>query len=162
MIANHGQKIKYHHDVIGVNSRLDTLQAAILNVKLKYLVDYEKRRNMVAEFYDRELLSLNYVEIPYREVNSTHVFHQYTLKTRGINRDHFKNYLESKGIPSMIYYPVPLHLQKAYKQPEYAEGSFKITEELSRTVISLPIHTEMTEEQLSYICNIIKEYPHHG
>ncbi len=162
MIANHGQKIKYHHDRVGVNSRLDTIQAAILNVKLKYLGDYEKRRNMVAEFYDRELASLNFVEIPYRTSNTTHVFHQYTLKTRGINRDHFKIYLESKGIPSMIYYPVPLHLQKAYMRPVYPEGSFMITEELSRTVISLPIHTEMNEEQLSYICNIIKEYPHHG
>ena len=117
MIANHGQKVKYHHDIIGVNSRLDTLQAAILNVKLKYLDEYEKRRNEVATFYDRELSSLDFVEIPYRSINSTHVFHQYTLKTQGINRDHFKNYLESKGIPSMIYYPVPLHLQKAYEQP---------------------------------------------
>lgn len=162
MIANHGQKIKYHHDIIGVNSRLDTLQAAILNVKLKYLNEYEKRRNKVAQFYDRELSSLNFFEIPYRASNSTHVFHQYTLKTKGINRDHFKTYLESKGIPTMIYYPVPLHLQKAYERPEYPIGSFKITEELSRTVISLPIHTEMNEEQLSYICSTIKEYSHHG
>ena len=162
MIANHGQKVKYHHDVIGVNSRLDTLQAAILNVKLKYLDEYETRRNEVATSYDRELSSLDFVEIPYRNINSTHVFHQYTLKTRGIDRDHFKNYLEGKGIPSMIYYPVPLHLQKAYEQPEYPEGSFKITEELSRTVISLPIHTEMNEVQLSYICNTIKKYPYHG
>jgi UDP-2-acetamido-2-deoxy-ribo-hexuluronate aminotransferase len=162
MIANHGQKVKYHHDCIGVNSRLDTLQAAILNVKLKYLDDYEMRRNRVARFYDRELAFLNFVEIPYRTANTTHVFHQYTLRTKGINRDHFKTYLESKGIPTMIYYPVPLHLQKAYVQPEYPEGSFIVTEELSRTVISLPIHTEMNEEQLSYICNIIKEYPHHG
>lgn len=162
MIANHGQKVKYHHDIIGVNSRLDTLQAAILNVKLKYLDDYEKCRNHVAEYYDRELSALNFLEIPYRAVNSTHVFHQYTLKTMGINRDHFKTFLESKGIPTMIYYPVPLHLQKAYASPEYPAGSFKITEDLSRTVISLPIHTEMNEEQLSYICSTIKEYPHYG
>lgn len=162
MIANHGQRIKYHHDIIGVNSRLDTLQAAILNVKLKYLDDYETRRNWVAKFYDGELSSLNFVEIPYRTANSTHVFHQYTLKTKGINREQFKAYLDSKGIPTMIYYPVPLHLQKAYASPEYPAGSFKITEELSRTVISLPIHTEMNEEQLSYICSTIKEYPHHG
>lgn len=162
MIANHGQKVKYHHDIIGVNSRLDTLQAAILNVKLKYLDDYEMRRNQVARFYDRELSSLNFVEIPYRTTNSTHVFHQYTLITKGINRDHFKTYLESKGIPSMIYYPVPLHLQKAYESSEYPIGSFKITEELSRSVISLPIHTEMNEKQLSYICSTIKEHPHHG
>ncbi len=162
MIANHGQKIKYHHEVIGVNSRLDTLQAAILNVKLKYLNEYEKRRNAVADFYDHELSALDFLETPTRVANSTHVFHQYTLKTKGIDRDQFKIYLESKGIPSMIYYPVPLHLQKAYEQPNYPEGSFKITEQLSKTVLSLPIHTEMNEEQLSYICNTIKHYPNHG
>jgi UDP-2-acetamido-2-deoxy-ribo-hexuluronate aminotransferase len=162
MIANHGQKIKYHHDIIGVNSRLDTLQAAILNVKLKYLDDYESRRNQVAKFYDRELSSLNFVEVPFRASNCTHVFHQYTLKTREINRDQFKVYLENKGIPTMIYYPVPLHLQHAYARPEYPVGSFKITEELSRTVISLPIHTEMNEEQLSYICTTIKEFPNYA
>lgn len=162
MIANHGQKVKYHHDIIGVNSRLDTIQAAILNVKLTYLDDYENRRSKVAEFYDRKLSSLSFVEVPHRTANSTHVYHQYTLKTKGIDRDHFKVYLESKGIPTMIYYPVPLHLQKAYAQPEYPIGSFKITEELSRTVISLPIHTEMSEEQSTYICSIIKEYSHHG
>jgi dTDP-4-amino-4,6-dideoxygalactose transaminase len=161
MIANHGQKVKYHHEIIGVNSRLDTLQAAILNVKLKYLDDYEMRRNQVAEYYDRELSPLSFVEVPFRAINSTHVFHQYTLQTKGIDRNHFKAYLESKGIPTMIYYPVPLHLQKAYASPEYPAGSFRITEELSRTVISLPIHTEMNEEQLSYICSTIKEYPQH-
>ena len=158
MIANHGQRIKYHHDVIGINSRLDTLQAAILQVKLKYLDEYEKRRNEAAAFYDEHLSSLSFLEIPFRSLNSTHVFHQYTVKTKGINRDHFKTYLESKGIPSMIYYPVPLHLQKAYKRHEYPGGSFKITEQLSETVLSLPIHTEMTEEQLSYICTVIKAY----
>ena len=161
MIANHGQKIKYHHDIIGVNSRLDTLQAAILNVKLKYLDDYEQRRNKVADFYDQELSSVSFLQLPLRVTNSSHVFHQYTLKTKGINRDHFKSYLEGKGIPTMIYYPVPLHLQKAYTRPEYPKGSFKVTEELSQTVISLPIHTEMNEEQLSYICNTIKEFANH-
>jgi len=158
MIANHGQRIKYHHDVIGINSRLDTLQAAILQVKLKYLDEYEKRRNEAAAFYDEHLSSLSFLEIPIRSTYSTHVFHQYTIKTKGTNRDQFKAYLESKGIPSMIYYPVPLHLQKAYQRPEYPEGSFKITEQLSKTVLSLPIHTEMTEAQLSYICNTIKAY----
>lgn len=161
MIANHGQKIKYHHDIIGVNSRLDTLQAAILNVKLKYLDEYEEKRNDVAAFYDRALSSLPFLELPFRIPNSTHVFHQYTVKTKGIDRDKFKAYLESKGIPSMIYYPVPLHLQKAYRSEEYPEGSFPITERLSKTVISLPIHTEMTVNQLSYICNVIKAFPSH-
>lgn len=162
MIANHGQRKKYHHEIIGVNSRLDTLQAAILNVKINYLDEYATRRNEVADFYDRELSSLSFMQTPYRAANSTHVFHQYTLKTNGIDRDAFKLYLESKGIPTMIYYPVPLHLQKAYMQVKYPEGSFRITEELSKTVISLPIHTEMTTEQLSYICNAIKEYPVNG
>lgn len=162
MIANHGQKIKYHHDVIGVNSRLDTIQAAILNVKLKYLDEYEKSRNEVAAFYDRELSSLPFIETPLRTRNSTHVFHQYTIKTKGIERDGFKSYLESKGIPSMIYYPVPLHLQNAYRKPDYPEGSFRITERLSKTVLSLPIHTEMKPDQLSYICDTIKAFPLHG
>jgi len=158
MIANHGQRIKYHHDIIGVNSRLDTLQAAILNVKLRYLDEYEQRRNEVAAFYDRELSSCSFVEIPFRSPRSSHVFHQYTLKTKGIDRDAFKAYLERKGIPSMIYYPVPLHLQKAYYRSKYPEGSFRVTEELSRTVISLPIHTEMKLDQLSYICETIKSF----
>jgi dTDP-4-amino-4,6-dideoxygalactose transaminase len=161
MIANHGQKVKYHHDRIGVNSRLDTLQAAVLNVKLKYLDEYEMKRNDVAEFYDRELSSLPFLEIPFRSPNTTHVFHQYTVKTKGIDRDQFKTYLESKGIPSMIYYPVPLHLQKAYRREEYPEGSFQITERLSKTVLSLPIHTEMKVNQLSYICGAIKDYKPH-
>ncbi len=162
MIANHGQRIKYHHDVIGVNSRLDTLQAAILNVKLNYLDEYESLRNAVAEFYDRELSSLPFLELPFRSPNSTHVFHQYTIKTKGIDRNKFKTYLESKGIPTMIYYPVPLHLQKAYRKDEYPEGSFAITERLSQTVISLPIHTEMKVSQLSYICEMIKAFPVNG
>lgn len=158
MIANHGQQIKYHHDLIGVNSRLDTLQAAILNVKLKYLDEYEGRRNKVASFYDQNLASLDFLEIPFRNPKSTHVFHQYTIKTRGIDRDKLKMYLEEKGIPTMIYYPVPLHLQKAYARSDYPVGSFPVTEQLSRTVLSLPIHTEMNEEQLLYICNTIKDF----
>jgi UDP-2-acetamido-2-deoxy-ribo-hexuluronate aminotransferase len=141
---------------------LDTLQAAILNVKIKHLNDYANRRNEVADYYDRELSNLPFLNVPVRAANSTHVFHQYTLKTKGINRDEFKAYLESKEIPTMIYYPVPLHLQHVYRQPDYPEGSFTITEALSRTVISLPIHTEMTREQLSYICNTIKAYPVNG
>jgi UDP-2-acetamido-2-deoxy-ribo-hexuluronate aminotransferase len=162
MIASHGQKVKYHHDIIGINSRLDTLQAAILKVKLKYLEEYTRKRNEAADFYDQELTSCNFLEIPIRAKNSTHVFHQYTLKTKGIDRDSFKKYLESKGVPSMIYYPVPLHLQKAYKRPGFGEGSFPVTEQLSKTVISLPIHTEMTKEELAYICQVIKEYPQHA
>lgn len=161
MIANHGQQIKYHHDIIGINSRLDTLQAAILLVKLKYLNEYTQRRNKVADFYDENLKDCRFVETPFRSLKSTHAYHQYTLKVKTIDRDHFKKYLEAKGIPIMIYYPVPLHLQKAYKKAGFGEGSFPITEQLSKTVISLPIHTEMTEAELSYICGQIKAYPQH-
>ncbi len=156
MMANHGQKIKYHHDIIGVNSRLDTLQAAILLVKLKYVDGYTAKRNDVAAFYDKMLAEIKQVKIPFRMQQSSHVFHQYTLKTS--RRDELKSELEKKGIPSMIYYPVPLHLQKAYERPGFGEGSFPVTEQLSRTVISIPIHTEMKSEELSYICDSIKGF----
>lgn len=162
MISTHGQKIKYHHDVVGINSRLDTLQAAILNVKLKYLEEYTRKRNEVAAYYDKALAGCTFIEPPRRALNSTHAFHQYTLKTKGIDRDHFKKYLEGNGIPSMIYYPVPLHLQKAYQKPEFGVGSFPVTEYLSKVVISLPIHTEMTNEELAYICEMIIAYPKHA
>ena len=158
MISSHGQKLKYHHDIIGVNSRLDTLQAAILLVKLKYLDDYTRRRNEAATYYDKHLVNVPFVQIPYRASNSTHVFHQYTLRTKDIDRDHFKKYLADKQVPTMIYYPIPLHLQNAYRQEKFGEGAFPVTEKLSRTVLSLPIHTEMTEDELSYICQTIKEY----
>jgi dTDP-4-amino-4,6-dideoxygalactose transaminase len=158
MISTHGQKIKYQHDIVGVNSRLDTLQAAILEVKLKYLDEYTRKRNEVANYYNKHLASVAFIELPLRAKNSTHVFHQYTIKTKEIDRDHFKKYLQDKSIPSMIYYHIPLHLQKAYKQAGFGEGSFPVTEKLSKTVLSLPIHTEMTEDELSYICQSIKEY----
>lgn len=158
MMANHGQKIKYHHESIGVNSRLDTLQAAILNVKLKYLNEYTQRRNDVAAYYDKALKDIKQFSLPYRAPYSTHAFHQYTVRVSEIDRDEFKLYLDKCGIPSMIYYPVPLHLQKAYRQPGIERGAFPLTERLSKTVISLPIHTEMKEDQLEYICNIIRKY----
>ncbi|HEX8061261.1 MAG TPA: DegT/DnrJ/EryC1/StrS family aminotransferase [Cyclobacteriaceae bacterium] len=148
VIANHGQKKKYHHERIGVNSRLDTIQAAILNVKLRYLHEYEKKRNKVANYYDEHL---NGVTIPVRAKNSTHVFHQYTIKVQ--RRDALKEHLASRNIPTMIYYPVPLHRQKAYFQ----DTCFPVTEQLSGSVLSLPIHTEMTEEQLDYICRSVNE-----
>jgi dTDP-4-amino-4,6-dideoxygalactose transaminase len=158
MISTHGQRVKYQHDIVGVNSSLDTLQAAILEVKLKYLDEYTRKRNEVANYYDKNLANISFIELPVRAKNSTHVFHQYTLKTKGIDRDHFKKYLEEKNVPSMIYYPIPLHLQKAYKRDGFGEDSFPVTEKLSKTVLSLPIHTEMTESELSYICEVIKEY----
>lgn len=157
MIANHGQRIKYHHDIIGVNSRLDTLQAAILNVKLKYLAGYTAQRNEVADYYDRNITS-KYITAPARYPNSSHVFHQYTVKVQGSNRDDFQKYLASNNIPSMIYYPVPLHLQKAYRRQGFGTGHFPVTEKLSKTVISLPIHTEMDPEQLEFICETINKF----
>jgi UDP-2-acetamido-2-deoxy-ribo-hexuluronate aminotransferase len=156
MIANHGQKIKYHHDIIGINSRLDTIQAAILNVKLNYLDEYTKKRNDAATFYDRALVDIPQVNTPCRFERSTHVFHQYTLQVE--NRDELKKYLERQNIPTMIYYPVPLHFQKAYQRVDAPAGSFPVTEMLSKTVISLPIHTEMKTDELTFICDAIKKY----
>lgn len=159
MIANHGQRIKYHHDIIGVNSRLDTLQAAILKVKLEYLHQYTQKRNEVASFYDDALANVDWLKIPVRSNTSTHVFHQYTLQIREArDRNAFKLYLEAKGIPSMIYYPVPLHLQQAYRRHDSPEGTFPVTEKLSKTVISIPIHTEMTHEELEYIVDTIRKF----
>ena len=158
MIANHGQRVKYYHDVIGVNSRLDTVQAAILSVKLNHLQEYEQKRNAVAGFYDRGLSGISFLERPYRAPYSTHVFHQYTLRLKGINREHFKNFLEANAVPSMVYYPLPLHFQKAFKTDGIGAGSFPVSEALSRCVLSLPIHTEMSDEQLSYICETIRRY----
>ena len=158
MIANHGQKIKYHHEIIGVNSRLDTLQAAILKVKLKYLDEYTKKRREVANRYDEAFAGTEQVEIPTRAAFSTHAFNQYTLKLRKRNRDDLKKFLAQEGIPSMIYYPVPLHLQNAFRQPAYPEGSFPVTEKLSKIVISLPIHTEMSLDQIEFVCNRVNHY----
>jgi len=156
MIANHGQKEKYRHDIVGVNSRLDTLQAAILNVKLQYLRDYTANRNAVADFYDNALVGSSEITTPVRSQFSTHVFHQYTLQVA--RRDELKKHLEEKGIPTMIYYPIPLHLQKAYRTLHSPEGTFPVTEKLSKTVISLPIHTEMTQDQLEFITNEIRAF----
>lgn len=157
MIANHGQRVKYHHDIIGVNSRLDTLQAAILKVKLQYLGEYTEKRNRVAAFYDTNL-SKAVVETPVRAAHSTHVFHQYTVRVKGGRRDDFQKYLAAQGIPTMIYYPVALHLQKAYRRPGFGEGTFPVTERLSKTVISLPIHTEMEPAELEFICKVINDF----
>lgn len=157
MIANHGQRVKYQHDLVGVNSRLDTLQAAILEVKLKYLDEYTRQRNVVAAHYDRCLDGVAGLGIPYRASKSTHAFHQYTIKVE-TGRDAFKQYLEDKGIPTMIYYPIPLHLQQAYRRAEFARGSFPITERLSETVLSLPIDTELQAEQLDHIAQTASAY----
>lgn len=158
MIANHGQEVKYYHDVIGCNSRLDTIQAAILSVKLKYLDEYIKARQEVATVYDNAFKDISGIQIPFRSKNSTHVFHQYTLKLdEKIDRDIFKNELQKLGIPTMIYYPVPLHLQKAYYTDNFPKGSFPVSEKLSKTIISLPIHTEMVKEHQEYIIESVKK-----
>jgi dTDP-4-amino-4,6-dideoxygalactose transaminase len=157
MIANHGQKVKYHHDIIGVNSRLDTLQAAILKVKLNYIDEYASKRNEVAAYYDNNLKDVNGLVLPHRASNSTHVFHQYTIKVDW-KRNGLREHLTAAGIPTMIYYPIPLHLQNAYRQKEFGEGSFPVTERLSKSVLSLPIHTEMTMDQLEYISTTILRF----
>lgn len=158
MIANHGQSKKYQHDIVGVNSRLDTLQAAILNVKLKHLDEYSKARNEVAQYYDNSLREIEGITIPKRVPYSTHVYHQYTIKISDNKRDELKHFLLEKGIPSMVYYPIPLHLQKAYQNNNYPMGAFPVAEGLCNRVLSLPIHTEMNETELKYIISSIKEF----
>lgn len=156
IIANHGQRKKYYHEVVGINSRLDTVQAAILNVKIKYLDDYSLARQGVAKKYDEMISGLNGLVIPARASYSTHVFNQYTCKVKDGRRDEFKQYLQDNGIPTMVYYPVPVHLQEAYLVYGYNEGDFPVAERLCREVISLPIHTEMKTEVQDYIIeNII-------
>ena len=157
MISNHGQKIKYHHDIVGINSRLDAIQAAVLNVKLKYLDAYSKSRQEAAAYYDQSLMDVNEITIPERANYSTHVYHQYTLRIKNNLRNDLKKHLTSHGIPSMIYYPLPLYRQKAYEM--YApETHLKNTEQLCQEVLSLPIHTEMSEEKLKYICKHIHTF----
>lgn len=156
MIANHGQRVKYHHDIIGCNSRLDTLQAAILNVKLKYLDRYTEARQQAAARYDELLKDVAGIILPKRTENSTHVFHQYTIRVLNHRRDALKAYLTEQGIPSMIYYPVPLHLQKAYIQEGKGIGTFPVAERLSEEVLSLPMHTELTLEMQEFIAERIR------
>lgn len=159
-MANHGQFEKYYHDMIGVNSRLDTIQAAILRVKLPHLDTYAARRQEAAAVYDRELAGLEGVQTPVRALNSSHVFHQYTLRVRNGQRDALKDFLKERGVPSMIYYPLPLHLQKAYKAYGYQQGDYPVAERLSAEVLSLPMHTELQEEQVHFITEQIKSFFH--
>lgn len=160
IIANHGQPKQYTHDIIGVNSRLDTLQAAILLEKLKYLDEYNVQRNKVADTYDNAFKNIDGLETPFRVSNSTHVFHQYTLKIKNNRRDSLKSFLSEKGIPSMIYYPKPLHLQKAYANLGRQIGDLHTSIQLCQEVLSLPIHTEMSEEQLNYITHTVISFFH--
>ncbi|MEM0995279.1 MAG: DegT/DnrJ/EryC1/StrS family aminotransferase [Bacteroidota bacterium] len=151
MVANHGQSRRYYHDEIGVNSRLDALQAAVLSIKLQYLDEYNAARQKVAAQYDKAFSTIKALEIPTRQANTTHIFHQYTLKVKNGKRDELKTYLQEQNIPSMIYYPVPLHHQKAYAHYFDQKKSLPVTEQICQEVISLPIHTEMKAEVQAYI-----------
>ncbi len=156
-ICNHGMYKRYYHDEIGVNSRLDSIQAAILNIKLSHLDDYNNFRLKAALNYNKLLSEINNIETPIISENSSHVFHQYTLKIKNGKRNDLKDYLAKKEIPSMVYYPVPLHQQKAYPSSQ-KNKNFKITNQLCEEVLSLPIHTELTIEQQKYICTNIKTF----
>jgi dTDP-4-amino-4,6-dideoxygalactose transaminase len=157
-ITHHGMRRRYYYDMTGVNSRLDNIQAAILRVKLKYLDEYSAARNAAATWYDKTLSGIKGLTIPERSSFTNHVFHQYTLKLNGIDRAALMKYLDSKGIPSMVYYPFPCHIQKAFEYLGYQKGDFPVSEKLCETVISLPMHTELDEEQLVYITGQIIAY----
>lgn len=152
-ITNHGSKVKYYNDMVGVNSRLDTVQAAVLDVKLQYLDEFNMARQKAAAFYSDRLEHISGIQIPIVPEYSDHVYHQYTIKFKG-DRDKLKDFLSSKGIPAMIYYPVAMHAQKAY----LAKGNFPVTDSLTNSVISLPMHTELTVEQQDYICTNIENF----
>lgn len=158
IIANHGMKIRYHYDLIGVNSRLDTMQAAILKEKLRYLDKYNKSRQSAAAYYDNVFKDIDALSVPERVTWSSHIFHQYTIKLKDTSRQEMMEYLKSKGIPAMIYYPVPLHRQQAFQYLGNEDNRFPVTEALCETVLSLPMHTELDSEQLQYITYHVKEF----
>ncbi len=158
IMANHGQTVLYHHDEIGVNSRLDSIQAAILRIKLRYLDQYAAARQQAAAYYDNAFKNNPKIKAPVRDKKSTHVFHQYTLVLNGVSRTALKEHLATKGIPAMIYYPIPLHMQKAYMDPRYKHGDFPVTEQLCNHVISLPMHTELSVDDLKYISESVLEF----
>ncbi len=151
-IANHGQRVRYYHDMIGCNSRLDAIQAAILRVKLRHFDTYLQARNQAAAYYDAAFSKVDALEVPFRANYSDHGFHQYTLKLKkGMDRDGLIEYLKENDIPANIYYPVPVHLQKGYAQYGWKDGDMPITEELTAQVFSLPMHTELEQAQLDHI-----------
>lgn len=158
MVANHGQSKRYYHDVVGCNSRLDTLQAAVLNVKLRHLDSYIEARRKAADFYDRTLGKISGIITPRRSPESLHVFHQYTLRITDGRRDALKAHLESKSVPAMIYYPVPAHRQQMFAAWDSAKVNLPVTEQLAAEVLSLPMHTELDAEQLTYICQSVTEF----
>lgn len=151
MIASHGQSKRYYHDVVGCNSRLDAMQAAILDIKLKYLDQYIAARRKAADFYDAAFTNNKHITIPFRAGNSKHVFHQYTLVLNDVNRDALSQFLTEQGVPNMIYYPVPAHRQKMFDAFGGSNYHLPVTDWLTERVISLPIHTELDEEQQNFI-----------
>jgi UDP-2-acetamido-2-deoxy-ribo-hexuluronate aminotransferase len=155
MISNHGQVKKYVHKYIGVNSRLDTLQAAILRIKLRYLDNYSMARITAADKYDKLLKGIEGLDLPKRQSNSTHVFHQYTMKITGGRRDALKKHLEQAGIPAMIYYPIPLNEQEAYQVIGRVVGNLSVTKDLCASVLSIPMHTELKDEQIKFVTDTI-------
>lgn len=159
MVVNHGQSKRYYHDVIGCNSRLDTIQAAVLRIKLKELDRYIDARRKAAAFYDEQFKEVEGLTIPFRSENTKHVFHQYTLQlSDDIDRDALVAYLGEKDIPAMIYYPVPSHKQKMFASLETSNGILENTDWLTKRVFSLPMHTELEQDQLEYICKSVKEF----
>ncbi len=158
-IVNHGMYKRYHHDVVGVNSRLDSIQAAVLNAKLPHLDAYCERRKEAANKYDLAFKGQDQIITPYRGGgDDNHVFHQYTLKVNGANRDAMAQYLNDNGIPCGVYYPIPLHNQKAYRDSRYNEAGFSVTNQLVKEVISLPMHTELDDDQIEFITSKIIQY----
>ena len=158
MIANHGQSRQYYHDVVGCNSRLDSIQAAILGIKLKHLDEYARARQQAAAYYDQAFAGHPAITTPAHAAYSSHVYHQYTILMEGVDREGLKKYLAEKGIPAMIYYPVPGHRQKMFEQFNVASLDLPVTDWLTQRVISLPIHTELDEEQLAYITTHVLAY----
>jgi len=158
MVANHGQSARYYHDVVGLNSRLDTVQAAVLRIKLPLLDEYINARRAVADAYDAAFANVPQITTPGRVPYSYHVYHQYTLQLNGASRDELQKYLQDRNVPSMIYYPVPAHRQKMFADFGGAAFNLPVTDALTTKVISLPIHTEMDQDQLEYIINSVKSF----
>jgi dTDP-4-amino-4,6-dideoxygalactose transaminase len=158
MLANHGQTVKYHHKIIGCNSRLDTIQAAILDVKLKYMDSFANARRKVAQRYDQTLSVLNEIKIPAKSSFSTHIYHQYTTQVKNNQRDALQAFLKEHGVPSVVYYPLPVQEQEAYKWVARISGEASVSTRLSREALSLPIHTEMTNETQQFIIDTVLRF----
>lgn len=157
-VANHGMVEKYVYGRVGVNSRLDSIQAAILRVKLRYLDQWNRLRREAADVYDEKLDPVPCIRIPHRADHAGHIFHQYSILLYGCERDELKEYLKGRGIPSAIYYPVPLHLQEAYRNLKYKQGDFPVAEQIAQSILSLPMHSELNREQQEIICECILQF----